>query len=64
MKVEKGKKRKIRNEELFELVEIEYMRVSESDFERRVCAVVKALLEIDRKLAATDNFTVPTKEAA
>lgn len=65
MEVEKGnKKRKVRNEELFEVVEIEYTRVSKTEYERRVCAVIKALLEIDRCLGAKDNLLGETKEAA
>lgn len=65
LEVEKGnKKRKVRSEELFEVVEFEYTRVSEIEYERRVCAVVKALLEIDGVLATKDNLLGETKEAA
>ena len=47
--------------ELSEVVEIEYIVVAESEYERRICALVKTLLELE---ATQDNSSNVTKEAS
>lgn len=56
--------RRQKDEELFEGVEIEYVGLSDDEYERRICALIHALLEIDRVLKREDNPPVPIKEAA
>ncbi len=58
---EEGKRR---NEQINEAVEIEYIEVSSSEYERRICAMIKALLEIDDRLCRVENEVQISKEAA
>lgn len=61
-KIRKEGKRK--NEQVIEAVEIEYIGVGVSEYERRICAMIKALLEIDERLTANENELQISKEAA
>ena len=61
-KIRKEGKRK--NEQVIEAVEIEYIDVGVSEYERRICAMIKALLEIDDRLTANENELQISKEAA
>lgn len=61
-KIRKEGKRK--NEHVIEAVEIEYIEVGVSEYERRICAMIKALLEIDDRLSANENELQISKEAA
>ena len=47
--------------ELSEVVEIEYIVVAESEYERRICGLVKALLEL---VATKDDSSNIAKEAS
>lgn len=55
------KKRKHRVEEYFENMEIELVGLSEKETSRRICAVIRALLEIDEIAGPKES---ETKEAA
>ena len=59
-----GKEGKRKNEQVIEAVEIEYIDVGVSEYERRICAMIKALLEIDDRLTANENELQISKEAA
>ena len=61
-KIRKEGKRK--NEQVIEVVEIEYIDVGVSEYERRICAMIKALLEIDARTSANENEMQISKEAA
>ena len=61
-KIRKEGKRK--NEQVIEAVEIEYIELGVSEYERRICAMIKALLEIDDRLSANENELQISKEAA
>ena len=61
-KIRKEGKRK--NEQVIEVVEIEYIDVGVSEYERRICAMIKALLEIDARTSANENELQISKEAA
>lgn len=62
---EKRNKIKRRGEkEQVEVVEIEYIEVSNAEYERKIVALIQALLEIDRSMAPAENPRVETKEAA
>lgn len=58
------KEGKNKNEQVIEAVEIEYIGVGVSEYERRICAMIKALLEIDDRLSANENEDQISKEAA
>ena len=60
MKVGTDNKREAKHE-LSEVVEIEYVVVAESEYERRISALVKALLEL---VATKDDASNFAKEAS
>ena len=67
MEVDNNKERKHgkrRNEQVIEAVEIEYIEVSNNEYEKRICALVKALLEIDDRLNGLKIEQQISKEAA
>ena len=67
MEVDNNKERKHgkrRNEQVIEAVEIEYIEVSNNEYEKRICALVKALLEIDDGLNGLKIEQQISKEAA
>lgn len=47
-----------------DIVEIEYVEVKRGDYERRVVALIQALLEIDGTGARVENSELESKEAA
>ena len=58
-----GDKGKNRFEQIFETIEIEYIALNEKEAAKRVCAVVRVLLEIDQILESRESEAV-TQEAA
>ena len=67
MEVDNNKERKQgkrKNEQVIEAVEIEYIEVSNNEYEKRICALVKALLEIDDRLNGLKIEQQISKEAA
>lgn len=50
--------------EQIEVVEIKYIEVKRAEYERRIVALIQALLEIDGSHAQAENLGVETKEAA
>ncbi len=58
-----GYKGKNRFEEYFETVEIEYLPLSEKEATKRICAVIRALLEIDQILDSRESSEM-NEEAA
>ena len=59
-----GKEGKRKNEQVIKAVEIKYIGVGVSEYERRICAMIKALLEIDDRHTANENVAQIAKEAA
>ena len=67
MEIDNNKERKEgkrKNEQVIEAVEIEYIEVSKNEYEKRICALVKALLEIDDRLNELKIEQQISKEAA
>lgn len=67
MEIDNNKERKEgkrKNEQVIEAVEIEYIEVSNNEYEKRICALVKALLEIDDRLNGLKIEQQISKEAA
>ncbi len=58
------KQGKGKNEQIIEAVEIEYIELNRLEYERRVCAMIKALLEIDERLHQHEDKLQISKEAA
>lgn len=60
----KGKTKRRGEKEQLEVVEIEYIEVRNAEYERRIVALIQALLEIDRSRTQAENLGIETKEAA
>ena len=58
-----GDKGKNRFEQIFETIEIEHIALSEKEAAKRICAVVRALLEIDQILDSRESSEM-NQEAA
>lgn len=58
------KKSRGRFEKLFECVEMELIKVTQEESEQIICAVVKALLEIDQNRVQEDSLAENHKEAS
>lgn len=53
-----------RFEEFYEVVEIEHVITDEKEADRRACAAIRALLEIDQIFQKEDSLKVDLKEAS
>jgi hypothetical protein len=53
-----------RFEELYEKVEIEHVVTDEKEAGRRICAAIRALIEIDQILSKRDSLADEVKEAS
>lgn len=53
-----------RFEELYENVEIEHVVTDEKEADRRICAAIRALIEIDQILSKRDSLAEKVKEAS
>lgn len=59
----KQKNRRSRFENIFENIEIEYIAVNKKEADQHICAVVRALIEIDQILSREETDKV-YKEAS
>ena len=60
----KKKKTRVQSEEYFKNVEIKQVEIDPDEADRRICAVVEALIEIDQALSAEESKTQVSKEAS
>ncbi len=54
----------VRLDELYESVEVKMIQVSDEDADRRICAAVRALIEIDEFLMGEEPQKQAPKEAS
>lgn len=60
----KKKKTRVQSEEYFKNVEIKRIEIDRDEADRRICAVVEALIEIDQALVAEESKMQVSKEAS